>query len=470
MIRLYSTLGRAMVDLETRDEGKVGFYVCGPTVQSAPHIGHGRSVVAFDAIRRYLIWRGYEVRFVRNVTDIEDKIIEKAAEAGEDVPAYARKMEERFAEAYRKLGALDPDVEPRATENIPQMHELIQILLDKGFAYQAGDDVYFSVRKDEDYGRLSGRDPDEMRTGTRIEPNEAKHDPLDFALWKGAKPGEPYWDSPWGPGRPGWHIECSAMARRFLGEDFDIHGGGSDLIFPHHENEIAQSESATGERFARYWLHNGMVNLDGAKMAKSTGNVVDLETAIAKYGGMPLRLLFLRAHYRAPIEYSAELVEEAAEAHRRIVRFLERARPEGADPDPAYLDRFREAMDDDFGTPEAVAVVFDAVREGNRLLDAGEDASHIAATVAELIEVLGITVEAPSDDAGLDREAVESIARDFDVAPGSDVIETLDRLLEARTAARENRDFQTADAIRDRLAAVGIAVEDKADGSRWVRT
>lgn len=205
-------------------------------------------------------------------------------------------------------------------------------------------------------------------------------------------------------------------------------------------------------------------------MAKSTGNVVDLETAIAKYGGMPLRLLFLRAHYRAPIEYSAELVEEAAEAYRRIVRFLERARPEGADPDPAYLDRFREAMDDDFGTPEAVAVVFDAVREGNRLLDAGEDASHIAATVAELIEVLGITVEAASDDAGLDREAVESIARDFDVAPGSDVIETLDRLLEARTAARENRDFQTADAIRDRLAAVGIAVEDKADGSRWVRT
>ncbi|MGH8912342.1 MAG: cysteine--tRNA ligase, partial [Acidimicrobiia bacterium] len=307
MIRVYDTMQRRLVDLEPRDPGKIGFYVCGPTVQSGPHIGHGRSAVAFDTIRRYLVWRGFEVTFVRNVTDIEDKIIVKAAEAGEEVPAYAARIEKQFTEGYRALGALDPDIEPRATENIPQMIELISTLIDRGLAYEAGDDVYFSVRTDEDYGRLSGRRIDDMLAGTRVGENDVKHDQLDFALWKGAKPGEPWWDSPWGSGRPGWHIECSAMAARYLGDDFDIHAGGTDLIFPHHENEIAQSESATGERFARYWLHNGMVNLDGAKMAKSTGNIVDLGAALDTYGGMPLRLLCLRAHYRAPIEFSEDL-------------------------------------------------------------------------------------------------------------------------------------------------------------------
>jgi cysteinyl-tRNA synthetase/tRNA G18 (ribose-2'-O)-methylase SpoU len=294
-------------------------------------------------------------------------------------------MEKRFSECYRRLGAAEPDLEPRATENIAGMQELIRILIDKGMAYRANDDVYFAVRTDEDYGKLSGRDPDEMRSGTRIEPNEAKRDPLDFALWKGAKPGEPQWDSPWGPGRPGWHIECSAMARRFLGDDFDLHAGGTDLIFPHHENEIAQSESATGTRFARYWLHNGMVNLNGAKMAKSTGNVVGLEEALDAYGGMPLRLLFLRAHYRAPIEFSPELVEEAAEAFRRIERLLERIPETDAEPAEWVLARFEEAMDDDFGTPEAVAVLFDAVREANRLLDEGKDAAPLVAAVREVV-------------------------------------------------------------------------------------
>ncbi|MFP3914015.1 MAG: class I tRNA ligase family protein, partial [Actinomycetota bacterium] len=228
MIRLYSTLERALVDFIPREEGKVGFYVCGPTVQSAPHVGHGRSAVAFDVMRRYLQWRGYDVTFVRNVTDVEDKIIEKAAEAGEDIGSYARRMEKSFSEGYRRLGATDPDVEPRATEHISQMQELIAALLKRGFAYQEGEDVYFSVRADEDYGKLSRRDLEEMRSGTRIEPNEAKRDPLDFALWKGAKPGEPTWDSPWGPGRPGWHIECSAMSRQYLGDGFDLHAGGAD--------------------------------------------------------------------------------------------------------------------------------------------------------------------------------------------------------------------------------------------------
>jgi cysteinyl-tRNA synthetase len=467
MIRLYSTLGRALVDLEPRDEGKIGFYVCGPTVQSPPHIGHGRSAVAFDVIRRYLMWRGYEVTFVRNVTDIEDKIIEKAAEAGEDVPTYARKMEQRFSDAYRRLGVMEPDVEPRATEHIAEMHELIATLIEKGAAYQAGDDVYFSVRTDESYGKLSGRDPDEMRVGARIEPNEAKNDPLDFALWKGAKPGEPYWDSPWGPGRPGWHIECSAMARRYLGDDFDIHGGGTDLIFPHHENEIAQSETATGKRFARYWLHNGMVNLDGAKMAKSTGNVVDLATALDTYGGMPLRLLFLRAHYRAPIEYSSDLVEEAAEAHRRIERLLERVPSSGAESDGGVIDAFREAMDDDFGTPEAVAVLFDTIREANRRLDAGGEADSLVAAVREIVAVLGL--DAGDSTGGLDEEAIKAVAAEFGVEVDGDVEDAIEKLLAVRAEARQARDFATADAVRESLSRVGVVVEDTPDGARWLR-
>jgi cysteinyl-tRNA synthetase len=469
MLRLYSTLDRALLPFEPREEGKVGFYVCGPTVQSAPHIGHGRSAVAFDVIRRYLEWKGYEVMFVRNVTDIEDKIIEKAAEAGEDVASYAAKMEKRFSETYRRLGAKEPDVEPKATEHISEMHELISVLIDKGNAYRAGDDVYFAVRTDEDYGRLSGRDPDEMRSGTRIEANEAKHDPLDFALWKGAKPGEPFWESPWGAGRPGWHIECSAMARRYLGDDFDIHAGGSDLIFPHHENEIAQSESATGTRFARYWLHNGMVNLDGAKMAKSTGNVVDLETSLDTYGGMPLRLLFLRAHYRAPIEFSPELVEEAAEAYRRIERLLERV-PDTSAPSAEWaMVRFQEAMDDDFSTPEAVAVVFDAVREANRLLDEGKDAGSLVNAVREMVSVLGLDGEDRGPAPGLDEAAIRVLASGLGVDDTGDIETVLDRLLEERSRARKSRDFATADSIRDDLAEAGVVVEDTPDGARWLR-
>jgi cysteinyl-tRNA synthetase len=469
MIRLYSTLDRALRPLETREEGKVGFYVCGPTVQSPPHIGHGRSAVAFDVIRRYLEWKGFEVTFVRNVTDIEDKIIEKAAEAGEDVPSYAAKMEKRFSECYRRLGAAEPDLEPRATENIAGMQEMIRILIDRGMAYQANDDVYFAVRTDEDYGKLSGRDPDEMRSGTRIERNEAKRDPLDFALWKGAKPGEPQWDSPWGPGRPGWHIECSAMARRFLGDDFDLHAGGTDLVFPHHENEIAQSESATGTRFARYWLHNGMVNLNGAKMAKSTGNVVGLEEALDTYGGMPLRLLFLRAHYRAPIEFSPELVEEASEAYRRIERLLERIPETEAEPAEWVLARFEEAMDDDFGTPEAVAVLFDAVREANRLLDEGKDAAPLVTAVREAVTVLGLDGDDRGGSDGIDEKVVRDLAGRLGVETGGPIEQILDHLLEARANARRERDFATADAVRDELAAAGVVVEDTPDGARWLR-
>ncbi|MGD2102593.1 MAG: cysteine--tRNA ligase [Acidimicrobiia bacterium] len=450
MIRVHNTMERATVDFVTRDEGRVGIYVCGPTVQSEPHVGHGRYAVSFDVIRRYLMWRGLEVTYVSNVTDVEDKIIAAAAESGEPVEQLAARMAKRFANAFRKLGVLPPDIEPKATEHVPEMLDLIGTLVERGLAYVRDGDVYFSVRALDDYGRLSGRRPDELRAGHRVEVDEAKDDPLDFALWKAAKPGEPVWDSPWGPGRPGWHIECSAMAERYLGRDFDIHGGGLDLIFPHHENEVAQSEGATGETFARYWLHNGMVNLGGEKMAKSTGRLVGLESVLDEHGGRALRFLYARAHYRSPIEYSEELLADATESLERLDRF--RARVEPGEPDPDAIRRFEEVMDDDFGTPQAVSLVFDLVREGNRALDAGEDASGLAGAVEEIVGVLGL------DDA--------------EAAPRSSQGPTdaeIEGLVAARNAARSNRRYDEADQIRDQLEAAGVAIEDGPDGTRWVR-
>ncbi|MET0566601.1 MAG: cysteine--tRNA ligase [Acidimicrobiia bacterium] len=462
MLRLYSTLHRAVVPFETRDANKVAMYLCGPTVQSEPHVGHGRSAVAFDVIRRYLLWSGHEVTYVRNVTDIEDKIIAAAAETGESVEDLAGRMAARFAAGYQALGVLAPDLEPKATEHIPEIIELIRVLIDRGLAYASQGDVYFSVRADESYGKLSGRNPDELRSGVRIEVGEAKHDPLDFALWKAAKPGEPWWDSPWGPGRPGWHIECSAMATKYLGQDFDIHGGGTDLIFPHHENEIAQSEGASGRTFSRYWLHNGMVNLGGEKMAKSTGILVDLASITEKHGGRALRLLLLRAHYRSPIEYSDELLAESEDALDRLQRFRDRA--SSGEPDPVAIARFREVMNDDFGTPLAVSLLFDLVRDGNRLLDDGGDAAAIAGAVETIVGVLGL------DDASVPAE--ESL--DLGDLPGrfglvGDAHDVLDRLVELRAAAREDRRFEDADAIRDGLEKAGVTLEDGPDGTRWLR-
>ncbi len=425
-------------------------YVCGPTVQSEPHVGHGRYAVSFDVIRRYLIWRGFAVTYVSNVTDVEDKIIAAAGDAGESVDVLAERMAVRFAEAFKGLGVLPPDVEPKATDHIEEMQAQIATLIDRGLAYARDGDVYFSVRTLESYGKLSGRKPDELRSGYRIEVGESKEDPLDFALWKGAKPGEPWWDSPWGAGRPGWHIECSAMAEKYLGRDFDIHGGGTDLVFPHHENEIAQAEGATGETFARYWLHNGMVNLGGEKMAKSEGRVVDLATILRDHGGRALRMLYVRAHYRSPIEYSDELLEEAAEALVRLDRF--RTRVEPGEPDADAVARFTEAMDNDFGTPEAVSLMFDLVREGNRVLDGGGDAAPLAGAVATIAGVLGI------DDAYESSVPVSELSE-----------EEIERLVADRQAAREDRRFDDADAIRHELAAKGVTLEDSPDGTRWIR-
>lgn len=425
-------------------------YVCGPTVQSEPHVGHGRYAVAFDVIRRYLAWRGFDVTYVSNVTDIEDKIIATAAESGEQVETLAIRMTERFDRAFRRLGVLRPDFEPKATEHIDDIISLISRLIGRGLAYEAEGSVYFSVRTLECYGRLSGRDPDELRSGYRIEVEEAKEDPLDFALWKAVKPGEPFWNSPWGPGRPGWHIECSAMASRFLGDGFDIHGGGSDLIFPHHENEIAQSEGASGEIFARYWLHNGMVNLSGEKMAKSENRIVDLASVLDARGGRALRLLYARAHYRSPIEYSEEGLETAIEGLERLDRFRERAEP--GEPDREAIERFIEVMDDDFGTPQAVSLMFDLVREGNRRLDEGEDASGPAGAVEVIVGVLGL------DDA-------ESGAQ----GPLEIPVEEVERRVRLRDEAREQGRFDEADRIRQELSEAGVVLEDGPDGTRWIR-
>ncbi|MFZ0014865.1 MAG: cysteine--tRNA ligase [Acidimicrobiia bacterium] len=450
MIRVHNTMGRATEDFEPREEDKVGIYVCGPTVQSEPHVGHGRYAVAFDLIRRYLIWRGFQVTYVSNVTDVEDKIIAAAHDLGEPVDQLAARMTLRFSDSFRRLGVLPPDIEPRATEHIPEMIDLIDRLIDRGLAYSRGGDVYFSVRALERYGRLSGRRPEELRSGYRIEVDDNKEDPLDFALWKSAKPGEPTWESPWGPGRPGWHIECSAMASKYLGEGFDIHGGGLDLVFPHHENEVAQSEGASGETFARYWLHNGMVNLGGEKMSKSTGQLVDLESILRERGGRALRLLYLRAHYRSPIEFSEELLDDAAEALDRLQRFRERV--SSGTPEPAAIEAFQTAMDDDFGSPQAVSVLFDLVRDGNRVADEGGDASGIAGAVEEIVAVLGL------DDA----EPAPATSGDL-----SD--EEIDRLVAERNEARADKRYDEADRIRDHLAEAGVTMEDGPRGTRWIR-
>ena len=443
-------MGRELVDFSPRDHGQVGIYVCGPTVQSEPHVGHGRYAVAFDVIRRYLMWRGYQVTYVSNITDVEDKIIAAAEEAGEPVDVLAERMAERFTRCFRRLGVLPPDMEPKATEHIPEMIDLIRRLIERGLAYVRDGDVYFSVKTLEQYGRLSGRKPDELRSGYRIEVDEGKEDPLDFALWKAAKPGEPTWDSPWGRGRPGWHIECSAMASKYLGEGFDIHGGGLDLVFPHHENEVAQSEGASGKTFARYWLHNGMVNLGGEKMAKSTGQVVDLEDILDTHGGLALRMLYVRAHYRSPIEYSEQLLEEAEESLDRLARFRNRVTP--GNPDPDAMARFIEVMDDDFGTSQAVSLMFDLIREGNRILDEGGDASALAGAVETIVGVLGLddAEPAPVSQGGISEEEIEEMVAE-------------------RERARSNREFEEADRIRDELATAGVSIEDGPDGTRWIR-
>ncbi|VAW00506.1 Cysteinyl-tRNA synthetase, partial [hydrothermal vent metagenome] len=434
----------------------------GPTVQSEPHLGHGRSAVSFDVLRRYLEWLGNDVVFVRNVTDIDDKIIQRAAERGVATDVIAREAFTAFTTASNLLGNLAPTVEPRATEHIPEMIDLIERLIETGHAYASDGDVYFSVRSFPEYGKLSRHDLDDLRAGDRVEVDDRKRDPLDFTLWKAAKPGEPEWESPWGPGRPGWHIECSAMATKYLGDGFDIHAGGSDLIFPHHENEIAQSEAASGKPFARYWMHNGMLNLSGEKMAKSTGHVITLLDSLEQWNPVAVRLFYLRTHYRKPLEFSEEALADAESSLARLRAFRRRFPDHIEDePDREALNRFMVAMDNDLDVAGALGVLFDVVREGNAQRDAGDDPGGLVAAFDEIVGVLGLApVEVAHDDG-----RIVTFAAEFGIENG-----TVDDVLARRAEARAAKDWAMSDAIRDGLAEIGIIIEDTADGTRWHRS
>lgn len=456
-MRLYDTLTATVSELDPVEPGRFGMYVCGPTVQDEPHFGHARAAIVPDALRRYLEWRGLDVWMVKNITDVDDKIIERAAREGRMAGEVADFFERRFDEQMTRLGVLPAHVTPRATGHITEMVELVERLVDVGAAYETGGDVWFRVRSFPAYGALSGRDVDELRAGARVEADERKEDPLDFALWKAAKPGEPSWPSPWSRGRPGWHVECSAMAGAYLGTDFDLHVGGADLIFPHHENEIAQSESATKTSFARRWLHNGMLSIQGEKMSKSLGNVVSLAQAIDEHGAAAVRFFFLSAHYRSPLEVGPDHLADAAAGLDRL-RGLVRATM-GVDVEPvaseavtAQRQAFIAAMSDDLSTPVAHAALFELVRLGHAALEGGDDATAAAArdAVVELAGVLGydLTAQGAVGDAELVGGLIEA-------------------LLELRARARAVGDFATADDIRARLSQLGVAVEDRPNGPRW---
>ncbi len=453
-VRVHDTLHRAKVDLEPRQPGRVSMYVCGPTVYDVPHIGHGRTVVVYDVIRRYLRWRGFDVEFVSNVTDVEDKIIARAHETGSTEPELARRYEAVWFKQLERLGVERPDHVPHATEYIEPMIERIAELVEQGHAYVVeGQGVYFDVASYPGYGALPHRSLDQLldSAGARVEVDEAKRNPVDFALWKSAKPGEPTWDSPWGAGRPGWHIECSTMSLDLLGEDFDLHGAGDDLVFPHNENERAQAEAA-GHRSARHWLHSGMVELSGQKMSKSLGNFRTLDEVLDDYGPRAIRVAVLQTHYRKATELGDAELAAAAAAVGRLDALARRAAAAGITPggpsDPATRDRFQVEMDDDFGTPGALAAVFDAVGAAHQALDAGsaERAAAYVDAVVELAGALGLTLDAGAGD---DAE--------------------IDALVAQRDTARAGRDFATADRLRELLDARGVVLEDAPRGTRWHR-
>jgi len=453
-LRLYDTLSRTTRELTPVRPGAVSIYVCGPTVQSPPHVGHARSAIAFDILRRWLMSSGYDVTFLRNVTDIDDKILHNAGH--EEIPwwALATRNTRAFTDAYDALNVLPPTGEPRATGHVPEMVELMQRLIDGGHAYAAGGDVYFDVKSFPSYGALSGQNPEAMLS---TEDSGAKRDPLDFALWKGAKPGEPAWQTPWGPGRPGWHLECSAMATRYLGPEFDIHGGGLDLVFPHHENEIAQS-TAAGDPFARVWLHNGMVNTGGEKMSKSLGNSLVVADVLQRARPQAVRYLLGSPHYRSDVDWSEEALTEADAAYTRIENFLDRAGElVGDDHEWDVPPAFAEAMDDDLGVPRALGVLHETVRVGNTAI-ADEDKEAVASAYRAAVAMVTVLGLSPADFA--------SSSRADDKLRG--VIDLLvPAMLEARQAARERKDYAESDRIRDALAEAGVVVEDTPAGARW---
>ena len=463
MLRFTDSLPGDKVDFVPHEEGKASVYWCGPTVYDVPHLGHARSTLAFDLLVRYLRWTGLDVTAVSNITDIDDKIINRAADEGSSEPEVASRFEATFVEQMDRLNIAHPDLRPRATDYVDRMVEVIGELVEREMAYTTISGVYFDVDRLDEYGALVGRSVDDLRegAGARVDVDDDKADPLDFALWKSAKPGEPIWDSPWGPGRPGWHIECVAMSLHLLGDDFDIHGGGDDLVFPHHENERAEALGC-GRSFARHWIHNGMVQVDGEKMSKSLGNFTTLAELLDAWDPRALRLLVLQTHYRRTMEIGPTTLDQAAAALARLDKFADRMAAadlpdSGSDVD--VVDRFRTAMDDDLGSPQALAIIFDAVRDANRALDAEDDetAATLTATALELACTLGLELGRDSAPDGSGSAADESDDAE------------IDELVDRRLAARESRDFAEADRIRDELAARGIALEDPPHGTSWHR-
>jgi cysteinyl-tRNA synthetase len=463
MLKIYNSLTRRKETFKPIEQGKVRIYVCGITAYDYCHIGHARMMVVFDMVTRYLRFLDLEVTYARNITDIDDKIIKRARENNESI----RTLSERFIEAMNKdndaLGVLRPDLEPRATQYMDQIIDMIQRLLDQGFAYRAlNGDIFYDVSAFPDYGLLSGKVTDELRAGARVDIQEAKDDPLDFVLWKAAKSGEPSWDSPWGPGRPGWHIECSAMSTHCLGDNFDIHGGGQDLQFPHHENEIAQSIGATGKPFVNLWMHNGFVRVDDTKMSKSLGNFFTVREVLKKYSPEVIRYFIVSSHYRSPLNYSDIQLNEAKSALDGLYLAL-REVPESSPGNilQDYEERFHQAMDDDFNTPKAIAVLHELAHDLNRSADKlSEEAQALAATMRRLGGILGLLQDTPEN------YLKSAVAPAEEGIPDADI----DALVEERNQARQHRNFARADEIRGLLAAKGIVLEDSPQRTTWRRS
>jgi cysteinyl-tRNA synthetase len=486
-MQLYNTLSRRKETFKPLTN-KVGLYACGVTVYDEVHLGHARSSVAFDVLVRYLRRRGYEVTWVRNFTDIDDKIIRRAQEQGQSWKDVAERHIASFLEDMNALGVPPAQIEPKATEHIPQILDLIQRLVDLGFAYPGGGDVFFRVRRFPGYGKLSGQKIEDMEAGARIEVDPNKEDPLDFVLWKGSKPGEPAWDSPWGPGRPGWHIECSAMSMHYLGETFDLHGGGQDLVFPHHENELAQSEAATGKPFARYWLHHGLLTINAEKMSKSLGNFFTVKEVLAKFPAEVVRFFLINCHYRSPLDFSDAALAESETALLRLYTCLARIQdvlkqhpdlklqhPVDSYPDSLTLEefhrfgslqaRFDAAMDDDINTAQALGYLFDTVRLLNRLLESPSDDPGYLTILAEMHEelvALGAVLNLLQADPHTMLTTLRQKAADLKITP-----EEIEQLISDRTQARKDKNWAQADAIRKQLIELDILLEDTPQGTIW---
>jgi len=470
-ITVYNTLTQKKEELIPHDGNKIRMYACGPTVYDSAHLGHARSAVSFDVIQRFLRHAGYDVTFVRNYTDIDDKIIKRANELGVPSEEISEKYIKEYRDDMESIGVQTPDVEPKVTEHVDRIIELIQKIIDRGHAYISGKDVFFSVRKFKEYGKLSKRSVDNMLEGVRIDVNEQKEDPLDFALWKGAKDGEPSWPSPWGDGRPGWHIECSVMSMEYLGKNFEIHGGGKDLIFPHHENEIAQSESASGEQFAKYWLHNGLIQINSEKMSKSLGNFFTVQNAVKRWTPEAIRFFFLSHHYQNPADFSEQVMDDTETSLERIYTTLKRAEDIKDDSDTAdpelekNLEKFKEnwfkAMCDNFNTADAVGNLFDLIRAINKSIDKNGWTETLGETLDEInrfSDVLGILKENPDEYL----ESKKSSEKLEGITP-----EEIETLIDERKQARADKNWSRADEIRDQLDSKGIVLEDKPDGTIW---